>query len=389
MKKSEKKFYLAILLTIFGAIALSILFFFLLFRLDDLRRAGNRLLAILMPFVYGGVMAYLLRPFCRRIEEFLLKKWEGKKRGRSMASAVSVFASMFLGFAVVIVLLMLVLPQLISSIMSIVKMLPKALDELTAWVMGYVGDNEVLGNYVTELSESISKWIPDWLSTSLLPSLQTLLNGFSDSVSGIVTVLTNFSLGLVVAVYLLGGRRKLANQGRMVIRAVFSPKWANRIFTELSYTDQMFSGFINGKLLDSLLIGVLNFAGMLILRLPYAVLVSVLVGVTNLIPFFGPYIGMIPSAFLILLVNPWQCVLFLVFNIILQQFDGNVLGPKILGDVTGLSSFWVLFSILLFGGLFGFVGMIVGVPVFAVFYDVMRKLVRKGIAYWERKRDCL
>ena len=149
----------------------------------------------------------------------------------------------------------------------------------------------------------------------------------------------------------------------MVIRAIFSPKWANRIFAELSYTDRMFSGFINGKILDSLLIGVLNFVGMLLLQLPYALLVSVLVGVTNLIPFFGPYIGMIPSAFLILLVNPWQCVLFLVFNILLQQFDGNVLGPRILGNVTGLSSFWVLFSILLFGGLFGFVGMIVGVPV--------------------------
>ena len=128
---------------------------------------------------------------------------------------------------------------------------------------------------------------------------------------------------------------------------------------------------------------------MLLLQLPYALLVSVLVGVTNLIPFFGPYIGMIPSAFLILLVNPWQCVLFLVFNILLQQFDGNVLGPRILGNVTGLSSFWVLFSILLFGGLFGFVGMIVGVPVFAVVYDIVRKLVRKGIAYWERKEGSL
>lgn len=389
MKKSEKKFYLSVLLTMFGAIALSILFFFLLFRIGELKRAGNELIRILMPFVYGGIMAYLLRPLCEKLESFFKRKLKGRRKGESIASGLSIFLSMFFGFAVVTALLILVLPQLISSIGSIVKMLPRAIEEFTAFLMNYVGDNQVLGNYVTEFSESISKRIPEWLSTSLLPSLQTLLNGFSDSVSGIVSVLTNVSLGLVVAVYLLGSWKKLANQGRMVIRAIFSPKWANRIFAELSYTDRMFSGFINGKILDSLLIGVLNFVGMLLLQLPYALLVSVLVGVTNLIPFFGPYIGMIPSAFLILLVNPWQCVLFLVFNILLQQFDGNVLGPRILGNVTGLSSFWVLFSILLFGGLFGFVGMIVGVPVFAVVYDIVRKLVRKGIAYWERKEGSL
>ena len=140
---------------------------------------------------------------------------------------------------------------------------------------------------------------------------------------------------------------------------------------EARYIHKVFGGFIIGKIVDSIIIGILCFLGLSVMNMPYTLLVSVIVGVTNVIPFFGPFIGAIPSALLILLVSPIQCLYFLIFILVLQQFDGNILGPKILGDTTGISSFWVLFSILLFGGLLGFVGMIVGVPIFAVFYRLL------------------
>ena len=182
-------------------------------------------------------------------------------------------------------------------------------------------------------------------------------------------------IGLIVMVYLLNMKDKLLTQAKMIIYGVFPMKIANKVIEEARYVHSVFGGFIIGKLLDSLIIGLLCFVVMSVAGMPYVLLVSVIVGVTNIIPFFGPFIGAVPSAFLILMDDPMMCLYFLILILLLQQFDGNILGPKILGDSTGLSSFWVLFAILLFGGLFGFVGMIVGVPTFAVFYRLVTELV--------------
>lgn len=190
-----------------------------------------------------------------------------------------------------------------------------------------------------------------------------------------INALKNLLIGVIVMVYLLNMKEKLLTQVKMILYGVFPLKIANKVLEEGRYVHKVFGGFIIGKLLDSLIIGILCFVLLNFMKMPYVLLVSVIVGVTNVIPFFGPFIGAIPSAFLILLASPVKCFWFLGFILLLQQFDGNILGPKILGDSTGLSSFWVLFSILLFGGLFGFVGMIIGVPTFAVFYKFVRELV--------------
>ena len=199
------------------------------------------------------------------------------------------------------------------------------------------------------------------------------------SVWKVLMFLYNLLVGLIVAVYLLFSRKKFARQSVLIIRSALKPKWAELLLDEVAFIDRMFGGFIDGKILDSAIIGVLCYIACLIFKFPSALLVSVIIGVTNVIPFFGPFIGAIPATLLILIQNPIKALWFVLFVLVLPQVDGNIIGPKILGNTTGLSSFWVLFAILLFGGLWGFVGMIIGVPLFAVIYDVLKKFVFHGL----------
>ena len=195
----------------------------------------------------------------------------------------------------------------------------------------------------------------------------------------VVTVFKNLIIGIIVAIYLLASRKKFAQQAKLILYSILKPRWADTMLNEVLYADKMFGGFINGKIMDSAIIGVLCYIVCAIVKFPSALLVSVIIGVTNVIPFFGPFIGAVPATLLILIQSPIKALWFVLFILILQQLDGNVIGPKILGNSTGLSSFWVLFAILLFGGLWGFVGMIIGVPLFAVIYDVVKKLVIHGL----------
>ena len=218
--------------------------------------------------------------------------------------------------------------------------------------------------------------------------MNMILTGLSDSMINVAGIFMDLFIGLVVAIYLLYGRRKFKKQGKLLLYSLFKERWADKIIEEIRFADRVFSGFIGGKLLDSAIIGGICYIGMMIMGLPYAILISVIVGVTNIIPFFGPYIGAIPSAIILLTVSPMSCLMFVIFIVILQQVDGNIIGPKILGSSTGLSGIWVLFSILLFGGLFGFVGMLIGVPVFAVIYDLIRQLIIRGLELRSKSR-CL
>ena len=198
-----------------------------------------------------------------------------------------------------------------------------------------------------------------------------------------VIILKDALIGIIVMVYLLNIKQTFEAQGKKIIYGVFPLAIANKVIGEIRFIHHVFGGFIIGKIVDSINIGIHCFIGVSLMNMPYPLLISVIVGVTNVIPFFGPFIGAIPTGFLVLLVDPIKCIYFLLFILLLQQFDGNILGPKILGDSTGLQSFWVLFSILLFGGLFGFVGMIIGVPTFAVFY----RMVKEGVESSLKKKD--
>lgn len=384
MKNRNWRPYVYKALILFGAIALSIVFFFLLYFNDHIKAWLGKLVGILKPFIYGGVMAYLLKPVCNVFEEKLIRLLtpSGKTpsaRVHKIGSAVSIGISVLLGVIIVAALLMMVLPQLATSIAGIVTMLEVNIKHLEQWLTKFLGEQTVIMNYVESISEGITDRLTDWLNTQLLPNIQMVIGGVTSSVFGIVTIFKNLFIGLIVAIYLLGSRKQFAMQGRLIVYSILKKRWADMVIGEVRFADRMFCGFINGKLLDSAIIGVLCFLFMWLFKLPYALLVSVIVGITNVIPFFGPYIGAVPSILLILMVSPIQSLVFLAFIIVLQQFDGNILGPRILGNVTGLSSFWVLFAILVFGGLFGFIGMIIGVPVFAVIYDIVKKLVHRGL----------
>ncbi|MCD7765030.1 MAG: AI-2E family transporter [Lachnospiraceae bacterium] len=383
--KKNNSCYLKGMFALFGAAALSISFFFLLSRWNAVKGFVGTLAGILMPFIIGGVLAWLLTPICNMTENWLTNRLKKRKNGDKAAKGLSILITLLFAVLVVFTLLVMVIPALLENVYSVLHQIPDSVQSFNNWAMELAGDNATLQNYINDLSEAVSTDLPEWINDTVLPGLQTLIGEVSAGVVRFAGMLYNLLIGIIVSVYLLGCRKTFARQGKKLLYSIFPKKWAVKILDEISYANRMFTGFISGRIVDSLIIGVICFVGMLLLRIPNPMLVSVITGVTNVIPFFGPYIGAIPSFLLILMVSPAKAVAFLIFILILQQFDGNILGPRILGNKTGLSSFWVLFSILLFGGLFGFVGMIIGVPVFAVIYDILRKLVNKGMAYQETR----
>lgn len=378
-------------LAAFFTVAMCIVFFFLIFRFDELRAYARMIMKILRPFAFGAVIAYLLSPLCNHFERYLARAAGLEKRPEAAAgrlkklfAAVSIFLSLFLFCFVIYVLVAMVVSQVFSSIQMLVNAMPGYIMKATAWLEELVKEDTFLINYVEQYSEQILNGMQDYAKTQLLPNINNIISGGSFSVLTVLMTAKDLVIGLIVAVYFMNSRKLFARQAKLVIRALFPPKEhlkedrmqaADWILKEVDIINDYLGGFIKGKLLDSLIIGLICMVFTSVVDMPYAVLVSVVIGVTNIIPFFGPFIGAIPTAALILMVNPVKCVYFVLFILVLQQFDGNILGPKILGNTTHLSSFWVLFAILLFGGLFGIVGMVIGVPVFAFFYQLAREWV--------------
>ena len=377
MVDPKKKRYFYLMIAGFGAIGMSILLFFLIFRMDGLWAILHKLSDILAPFVYGGVVAYLLRPLCNYYEK-MLKSLLPSKLHR-VANGLAVLFSLVTGILVVYALIIMIAPQLYESIRSLWNSLPEKVNDFLVWAMETFGEDEEMLLLFNKAYTALYSELDAWAETTLVPYITDFVSGLGSSVVRILLFLYNLLIGLIVSCYLLASRKKFARQGTLVIRSAFSQKWAERILYEIDFIDRMFGGFIDGKILDSAIIGLLCYLGCLIFRFPNALLVSAFVGITNVIPFFGPFIGAIPSVFLILIEDPMKALGFAVFAFALQQLDGNVIGPAILGERTGLSSFWVLFSIILFGDMFGLVGMIIAVPLFAVIYDTAKRMVRKGL----------
>ena len=378
-KKPHIKPYLYGMLAGFGAISLSIIFFFLIYRFDGFGDAISTLTGILMPFIYGAVIAYLLKPVCNTIEAFLRRFIPEKMKG--LINALSVTFTILFGLLLIYALCMMIIPQLITSVTTLYYTAQANITKFMYWAnhLEFIEKNEQIMELLNSAYAALNTNLDTWIKNTLLPSMQNILSGAALGVLNVVVVLKNLIIGIIVAVYMLASRKRFVQQGKMVLYSVVKPRWASLITEEVKYADRMFGGFINGKILDSAIIGLLCYIGCLIFKFPSALLVSVIIGVTNVIPFFGPFIGAIPATLLILIQNPIKALWFVLFVLVLQQLDGNIIGPKILGNTTGLSSFWVLFAILLFGGLWGFAGMIVGVPLFAVIYDVIKKLVIHGL----------
>ena len=379
-KKPHVKPYLYGMLAGFGAISLSIIFFFLIYRFDGFGDAISTLTGILMPFIYGAVIAYLLKPVCNTIESFLRRFIPEKMHG--LVNMLSITLTILFGLLLIYALCMMIIPQLITSVTTLYYTAQRNLAKFVQWAnhVEFIENNQQIMDMLNSAYATISTNIDDLIKTRLLPSMQNILSGAAVGVVNVVTWIKNFIIGLIVSVYLLASRKKFGQQGKLILYSLVKPRWANLIMEEIRYADRMFGGFINGKILDSAIIGVLCYIACLIFKFPSALLVSVIIGVTNVIPFFGPFIGAIPATLLILIQNPIKALWFVLFVLVLQQLDGNVIGPKILGESTGLSSLWVIIAILVGGSFFGGAGMFFGVPVCACLYSLVAFLVDRRLA---------
>ena len=380
MNKPQNKPYLLGMIAGFGAISLSVVFFFILYRAQSIGTVVTQIREILMPFVYGGVIAYLLCPMCNMYSAFFDRILPAK--GKRFAEPIAITLSMLTGALIVYVLIIMMVPQLVRSIVSMWQSLPGEVEALFNRFMVEYGDSEELRNVLAYLNTSydaIYETIDSWAETTLVPYITNVVSGVGMGVMRVLNFLMDFLIGIIAALYLLANRKLFKRQGALIVRGALKPKWAELVIEEIKFVDKMFGGFIEGKIVDSAIIGVLCYIGCLVCKFPNPLLVSAIVGITNVIPFFGPFIGAVPATLLILIESPIHALWFVVFVFALQQLDGNVIGPLILGDATGVSSFWVLFSILLFGGLWGLVGMVVAVPLFAVIYDLVRRLVFRGL----------
>lgn len=390
MKFRWDKKYLYWGITAFLVIAASILFYYLLFHSIKIKFAISTAINISMPVIYGMVLAYLMTPLVNGLERnlfipFLQKrsKKELTAKGRKRMRLLSVILTVAAVILIMYLFLSMVIPQLIISIQNIALQFPQYVNNLERFITNLLDKNPDLETSVAAMLNQYSEEMGSFLNSKVLPQLNEMLTRVSgtvfSSVVGLLRALWNFIIGLIISVYLLFSKELFAGQSKKVIYAIFDRENGNEVIRNIRFVNRTFGGYINGKLVDSLLIGLLCFIGMTLIQLPYAMLISVIVGVTNIIPFFGPYIGAIPSTLLILMVNPKQALYFVIFILILQQFDGNFLGPKIVGNKTGLSSFWVIFSITVLGGYWGVLGMAIGVPIFAVFYAAVRALTDRSL----------
>ncbi len=373
-------------ITAFLVIAGAILFYMALSYLPVIGKGLGTLLRILSPFVWGLVITYLLHPLMKALERSAFlplsrRLYKGKRAysARRFARGMSVLMAEIVLIAAIVALFYLILPQLYGSIVMIVDNSPTYIANLTAWVEKTLKGFPELEAYITEALTNVNTNVFDWVRSTLLPGLGSVVSNVTTGVAYAVKAVYNLIIGIIVSVYILGNIEGFAAGARRLSYSLFGIESAEKIRDLLAFTDKTFMGFINGKLLDSAIIGLICYIFCAIVNMPFALLVSVIIGVTNIIPFFGPLIGAVPSAIIILMVNPMKMLIFVIFIIILQQIDGNFIGPKILGSSIGISGFWVMFAIILGAGLFSFWGMLLGVPVFVLIYTALDHLIVKRL----------
>lgn len=364
-------------------IAISIIFIFILFKWSSIHKSIKGLVKILAPVIAGLVIAYVLLPVVEFVERRLLKSaWvtqsKNLTRTKRIVRGISVACAMVFALGIIFILGYMVLPQLVTSIAQIIMRFPSYTRQVTQWFESLQYESQ-FSQDLQDLINQAMNYLQTWMQNDFYPQLRAGINTFTLSIMNVLQFFYNIIIGAIISIYVMMSTNTFTGQAKKIAYAVLKPDMANSLIEVVRHCNQIFGGFITGKLIDSAIIGVVCFICLNLIHMPYAMLVSVIVGVTNVIPFFGPYIGAIPSVILISLTDLKQGVIFLVFIIILQQIDGNILGPKILGNSTGLSPFWVVFAILVGGGVFGFPGMLLGVPVFAVIYYLIKTFVEYAL----------
>ncbi len=384
---TSKNRYFLLGLTFFLAGAALIVLYYVLFSTTQLANIFHFISNILSPIILGFILAYITIPVLNFIEGRvvvpLLKRCKvdvaaKTKKIRALCVALTAIISILVVYSFVYMFI----AQIVPSIREIIDNFDVYTNNIITYVNQVLEDNPSLREYFNNAIEKYSSDLELWLNNSLLPQITSIVKSVSLSVISVFAFLWDFIIGFILSIYILNSKDIFANQAKKITYSLFSTEKANNILADTRYIHKTFIGFLSGKVVDSFIMGVICFIGTTILQTPYAALVSLIIGVTNVIPFFGPFLGAIPCAILIFVVTPMQplnMVYFVIFILLLQQFDGNVLGPKILGDSTGLGSFWVIFAITIFGGILGVAGMVIGVPTFAVLFAAIRRFVNKQL----------
>lgn len=392
MKRLLENKHARLMFMIFIVGALLIIFNQIVGNYESFSEGVGTIKTIISPFIYGFVMAYLLSPIynatVRGLYKLLGKYFKNKQRLFSFCKLVASVVAVVCLIGAVAGLIALIVPQVIESLTGILKSLPQRLTQLSALFNDITSkmDNKRLAMKMSEIYAQVQTNLIELAQTKLLPGMGTLVGQVSTQVILTLKTMMNVMIGVMACVYMLNSKERFQGQFKKVILATLPKEKAEAVFDFAKFTNRTFGGFINGKIIDSIIIGIICFILMEIFGFPYPILISAIIGITNVIPFFGPFIGAIPAAIIILLVSPIHALYFLILIFILQQVDGNIIGPAILGNTTGIASFWVLFSIVIGGGLFGFIGMVLGVPVFAIIYyyfsrSINKRLEAKGLEF--------
>ena len=342
-------------------------FYLALNNIPTIKAVFSNAVSIISPFIYAFAIAFILNRPMMWFERTLFKD-KKKKRIFSVALTFTIAISL------ISVLMVLVLPQIGLSIAYLVEAMPgfiQSVSQTAMEVMEQIHLNSRLSRQVQEMWNNIGTGIMNF-TVSVLPGVVNVSIGIGNAVIKSI-------MSTIIAIYMLASKDRLKFQIKKFFYAYFSKNFAEETFELGRISNTIFSDFIIGKMIDSTIIGIIAFIGMLFIYPDYAVLIAIIIGVTNMIPFFGPFIGAIPSIFILLILSPFASFVFLIFIIVLQQVDGNIIGPKVLGSSLGLSPLWILVGIIVGNGAMGFLGMIIGVPTFAVIYNLVSRNTKKKL----------
>lgn len=334
--------------------------------LETILGCVNRIIKAITPFIYGCCFAYIIAPLCNKIESKIKCK-------HKEILAITITEITFI--SLIIIICFLIVPQSIESIMKIVDELPNAWLKLEGHIENIQNNNPIIANMLGGDVNGFNEIVGTTLESTFKTNIDNIIASIINKTTDFGKMLFDIIIGVIANIFILANRKIFAKQLDNILYIFSSKKAYNIIKEEIQVINKMFSGFFIGKLIDSIIVGIICIIVLLIMKMPYAMLISVIVCVTNIIPIVGPFIGAIPGVLIVLSVDPLKALYFLIFIIILQQIDGHIIGPKCIGNTTGLSTFWVLFAIIVFGKLFGIVGMVIGVPTLAVIFDIGRKIM--------------
>ena len=375
MKINWNNKYATIAMYAFLVICGSILLYLGIARFTEIKSGINDFIGTLQPFIIGTALAYLLNFILKFYEKNILSyKWFNNLN-KTAKRAVGIVFTYITAILITYLFIQFVLPQLIDSVVGLVNNIPQYVNDVSKYTNELIGNVNLQPEYINLITDKFGEAI-----TYIITILSNLVPVIGNFVVGATSSILNIIIGIIVSIYILIDKEKFMALGKKIVYALCSEEKAKFILRLATQSNMTFSRFIGGKILDSFIIGVLTFIILSIFKMPYILLISVIIGVTNIIPFFGPFIGGIPAAIIILFVSPIQALWFIVIIVVIQQIDGNIIGPKILGDSIGISAFWILFSLLVAAKLMGFVGMIIGVPLFAIFYSIIKEIIEEKLA---------